>query len=186
MGKSTAATILQKLGVAVIDTDQIARDIVRPGEPALAEIKQQFGAHLINEKGELRRHELAAEVFADEAKRAKLEAILHPRIRQVWFAEAQKWRGENKSAAAVIIPLLFETNAQPAFTATICLACSAATQTSRLHDRGWTGEEINRRIAAQWPVEKKIALSDYVVWTDTTVEAHAAQLKRLVDAAKQY
>ncbi|MGZ4961982.1 MAG: dephospho-CoA kinase [Limisphaerales bacterium] len=177
MGKSTAAGILQKLGVAVIDTDQIARDIVQPGQPALDEIKREFGHRVINEKGELLRKELAAEVFRDPVKRAKLESILHPRIRAVWFDVVQQWRAENKSAAAVIIPLLFETNAQSAFTATVCLACSQQTQVERLRQRGWSDDELQKRIAAQWPVEKKIAQSDFVVWTDTTVEAHADQLR---------
>jgi dephospho-CoA kinase len=182
MGKSTAAGILLKLGVAVIDTDQIARDIVQPGQPALEEIKSNFGARFINEQGELLRKELAGEVFGDSAKREKLESILHPKIRQVWFAAAQKWQVENKSVAAVIIPLLFETNVQSAFSATVCLACSPQTQTKRLRGRGWSDDELKSRITAQWPVEKKIALSDYVVWTDTTLAAHEAQLKRLLPA----
>ena len=180
MGKSTAAGILQKLGVAVIDTDQIARDLVQAGQPALVEIQRQFGDHLVNEKGELLRRELAAEVFCDPLKRAKLEAILHPRIREVWSNAIQQWRSENKSAAAVIIPLLFETKAQAAFSAVVCLACSQETQVQRLRQRGWADEDIQRRIAAQWPVEKKIAQSDYVIWTDTNVAAHEAQLRRLL------
>lgn len=180
MGKSTAAGILSKLGVAVIDTDQIARDIVQPGQPALAEIVREFGDQILNDKGELLRHRLAQEVFGDSAKRSKLEAILHPRIREVWFAAVTGWRAEKKSAAAVIIPLLFETNAQSAFTSVICLACSRETQIQRLRQRGWNDDELKNRIAAQWPVEKKIANSDYVVWTDTTVGAHEAQLRRLL------
>jgi dephospho-CoA kinase len=182
MGKSTAAGIFLKLGVAVIDTDQIARDIVQPGQPALEEIKAQLGAQFINDKGQLLRKELAAEVFRDPAKRAKLESILHPRIRQIWFQAVEKWRDEKKSAAAVIIPLLFETNAQSAFSATVCLACSPETQISRLRNRGWSVDDLRSRIAAQWSVDKKIALSDYVVWTDTTLAAHEAQLKRLLSA----
>lgn len=180
MGKSTTAGILLKLGVAVVDTDQIARDIVQPGQPALEEIKQQLGAQFINNKGELLRKELAAEVFRDATKRAKLEAILHPKIREVWFLAVEKWREEKKHAAAVIIPLLFETGAQSTFSATVCVACSHETQTMRLRGRGWNDEELRTRIAAQWPIEKKIALSDYVVWTDTTLAAHEAQLKRLL------
>jgi len=182
MGKSTAAGILKKLGVAVIDTDQIARDLVKPGQPGLAEIRRAFGDSVFDEKGELIRHQLAAEVFCDAGKRAKLESILHPKIREVWFAAAQKWKAEKKFAAAVIIPLLFETNAQSAFTATICLACSSETQQIRLSERGWSIDEIRNRISAQWPVDKKIVLSDYVIWTDTTIEAHEAQLKRLLPA----
>jgi dephospho-CoA kinase len=180
MGKSTAAGILLKLGVAVIDTDHIARDIVQPGQPALEEIKTQLGAQFVNETGELLRKELAAEVFRDSGKRSKLEAILHPKIRAIWFEAVQKWKQEDKQAAAVIIPLLFETDAQAAFSSTVCLVCSPDTQAQRLRRRGWSDTDIRSRIAAQWPVEKKIALSDYVVWTDTTLAVHEAQLKRLL------
>jgi dephospho-CoA kinase len=180
MGKSTAAGILLKLGVAVIDTDQIARDIVQLGQPALEQIKAAFGPQIVNEKGELLRKQLAAEVFTDATKRQKLEDILHPKIREVWFAAAQQWRAEGRNTAAVIIPLLFETVAQNAFTSTICLACSEQTQKERLRARGWSDEELNSRIAAQFPIERKIALADYVVWTDTTVAAHEAQLRKLV------
>lgn len=180
MGKSTAAGILQKFGVAVIDTDQIARDLVQPGQPALDEIIREFGGHLLNDKGELLRRDLAAEVFSDAEKRAKLEAILHPRIREVWFTAAQQWRSENKLVAAVIIPLLFETNVQLAFSAVVCLACSQESQLQRLRQRGWTDPDIQQRIAAQWPIEKKIAQSDYVIWTDATVGAHEEQVKVLL------
>lgn len=183
MGKSTAAGILQKLGVAVIDTDQIARDLVQPGQPALEEIKAEFSEKVLNEKGELQRQILAKEVFNDPGKRAKLESILHPKIREVWTAKAQKWRSEKKSLAAVIIPLLFETDAQSAFNATICLACSAQSQAARLRLRGWSDDEIEKRITAQWTIERKIAVSDYVVWTDTTIEVHEAQLRHLLSGA---
>jgi len=180
MGKSTAAGILLKLGVAVIDTDQIARDIVQPGQPALEEIKAKLGAHFVSESGELLRKELATEVFRDSTKRSKLESILHPKIRTIWFQAVQKWKEEKKPAAAVIIPLLFETDAQSAFSSTISVVCSPDTQTQRLRRRGWSNTDLRSRIAAQWPVEKKIALSDYVVWTDTTLAVHEAQLKRLL------
>jgi dephospho-CoA kinase len=180
MGKSTAAGILRTLGMEVIDTDQIARDIVRPRQPALAEIQKYFGAEIVDVKGELRRDQLAAQVFSDADKRATLESILHPRIREVWQREIAQWRSENKTTAAVIIPLLFETQAEGSFDSTICIACSRSTQMMRLRERGWSDEQIRQRIAAQWPLEKKITLSDYVVWTDTTLAMHAAQIESIV------
>jgi dephospho-CoA kinase len=180
MGKSTSARLLSEQGVSVIDTDILARQIVEPGQPALAEIKTEFGAQIISSTGELRRDELARKVFSDAAALRKLESILHPRIRELWQAETKTWREQGRDFGAVIIPLLFETNAESEFDAIICVACSAETQRMRLRERGWSDEQIQQRLASQWPVEKKIAQSDFVIWTDTTLEAHAAQLERIL------
>jgi dephospho-CoA kinase len=78
-----------------------------------------------------------------------------------------------------VIPLLFETRAESHFTKIICAACSAATQRERLLARGWTPEQIQQRIAAQWPVEQKISRADFVVWTDGALAAHGQQLERI-------
>ena len=180
MGKSTFGALLEQRGIAVVDTDRIARRLVEPGQPALAEIAGAFGPSVILPNGGLDRKELARRVFADAAERAKLEAILHPKIREVWQAEANKWRASGCARGAVIIPLLFETRAESLFDAIICVACCAASQFERLRERGWSRAGIKQRLAAQWPVEKKTALSDFVVWTDTTLETHAAQLERVV------
>ena len=166
MGKSTAARYFSQSGARVVDTDELARRLVQPGEPVLAEIQAEFGKAVIAPDGLLRRDELARIVFADATKRRKLEAILHPRIRKDWLAQIETWRKENCPLAVVVIPLLFETRAESHFDKIICAACSAAAQRERLLARGWTTEQINQRIAAQMPVEQKIARSDFVVWTD--------------------
>ena len=137
MGKSTAAEILRARAVPVVDTDELARRFVQPGEPALAEIQTAFGQKIITPDGRLRRDELARIVFADPAAREKLEAILHPRIRSAWLAQVEAWRGENHPLAVVVIPLLFETKAETLFDKIICVACSAASQHQRLRARGW-------------------------------------------------
>jgi dephospho-CoA kinase len=180
MGKSTAAGLLRDRGVAVIDTDLIAREIVEPGQPALDEIKKSFGDSIIGSDGRLRRSSLAELVFSDVAARRQLEAILHPRIRGHWLAQVESWRAEKRSLAVVVIPLLFETKAENLFDATICVACSSATQRERLAARGWESTQIDQRNEAQWPVEKKISISDYVVWTEGILEIHAEQLRRLL------
>jgi dephospho-CoA kinase len=135
MGKSASADFLRARSVAVIDTDLLAREIVEPGQPALAEVQKIFGSGVIGPDGNLRRDELARRVFADSAAREQLEAILHPRIRERWRARVQTWRDESRPVAAVIIPLLYETHAESDFDAVICVACSAATQRRRLGAR---------------------------------------------------
>lgn len=184
MGKSTAGNLLRQRGIAVVDTDAIARQIVEPGQPALEEIRGRFGPAVIRPDGALDRAQLARQVFARAADRADLETILHPRIRTAWTAEVAEWRRAGRNVGAVIIPLLFETEAGNLFDAIICLACGAATQTARLRERGWPNEQIKQRLEAQWPAERKIAHSNFVVWTDTTLEAHAAQLDRIFEQKK--
>jgi dephospho-CoA kinase len=179
MGKSTAAQFLRNRGVPVADADELARQLVEPGQPALNEIQAAFGKKIMAPDGQLRRSALARIVFADAAARKKLETILHPRIRERWLAQIETWRRENHTLAVVVIPLLFETKAESHFDKTVCVACSAPTQRQRLLSRGWTPEQIQQRVAAQWPVEQKISRADFVVWTDGALDAHAQQLERI-------
>jgi dephospho-CoA kinase len=179
MGKSTAAEFLRSRGAQVVDTDELARQLVQPGQPALNEIQAAFGKKIVAPGGRLRRDELARIVFSDAPAREKLEAILHPRIRERWLAQIETWRRENRALAVVVIPLLFETRAESHFDKIICVACSAPTQRQRLLSRGWTPDQIKQRLAAQWPVEQKIARADFVVWTDGALDGHAQQLKRI-------
>jgi dephospho-CoA kinase len=180
MGKSMADKLLREQGVPVVDTDLLARKIVEPGEPALAEIEQVFGRELLDGEGRLRRDRLAQRVFSDPTARKQLEAILHPRIRSLWQKQVENWRAEGQTRGVVVIPLLFETDAQGSFDATICIACSAGSQRERLQTRGWDRDQIEKRIGAQWPVEKKMERSNYVVWTEGSVGVHAEQLRRIM------
>jgi dephospho-CoA kinase len=180
MGKSTTAEMLGQRGVAVVDTDLIAREIVEPGRPALAEIQKTFGPGLVDEDGCLRRDQLARIVFEDAAARRQLETILHPRIHSVWQKQIERWRSDGLPRVAVIIPLLYETGAESHFDAVICVGCSAATQHDRLRARGWDPDQIDKRIHAQWPAERKMELADYVIWTEAGMDIHAAQLDRII------
>jgi dephospho-CoA kinase len=179
MGKSTAAGFFSQLGARVVDTDEIARQLVSPGQPALAEIRDRFGATVIAPDGSLRRDLLAQIVFASITARQRLEAILHPRIREAWLSQAEAWRRENCPLALVVIPLLFETGAENQFDRIICAACSPAVQRERLAARGWSPEQIRQRIAAQLPVGQKIASSHFVLWTEGQLASHEQQAARI-------
>jgi dephospho-CoA kinase len=181
MGKSTSATILDRHGVRVLDTDALAREAVEPGQPALEEIRRAFGERMLDGTGRLRRRELAEHIFADPAARRGLEGILHPRIRERWLSEVAEWRRQGIALGAVIIPLLFETEAKGFFDVVICVACTMATQSSRLSDRGWSDVQIRQRNEAQWPVERKMLQSDRVIWTEGIMELHEAQMTRLLE-----
>ena len=180
MGKSTSARLLRDRGVRVVDTDDLARQLVEPGQPGLAEIQETFGAEILGSDGHLRRTELARQVFADPAARRRIESILHPRIRALWRAQVENWRAEGHPLGVVVIPLLFETKAEAELDKTICVACSAATQQERLRARGWAPEQIEQRLQAQWPVDKKMAAADYLVWTEAGLDVHATQMERVL------
>ncbi|MGD0251196.1 MAG: dephospho-CoA kinase [Verrucomicrobiota bacterium] len=180
MGKSVTAQFLRERGAQIVDTDELARQLVESGQPALNEIQAAFGKNIIAPDGQLRRDELARIVFSDAAARKKLETILHPRIRERWLAQIEIWRGENRALAVVVIPLLFETQAESCFDKIICVACSAPTQRQRLLSRGWTPEQIQWRLAAQWPVEQKISRADFVVWTEGSLDVPAQQVERIL------
>jgi dephospho-CoA kinase len=146
----------------------------------LEEIRRVFGDAILDPSGRLRRDELARRVFAEEALRKQLEAIIHPHIAERWKALVNRWRAEGHRHAVVVIPLLFETGTEAEFDAILCVACSAATQRERLLARGWTAEQIEQRIRAQWPIEKKMLQSHFVVWTEGSLDVHAAQLDRIL------
>jgi dephospho-CoA kinase len=180
MGKSTAGHLLADQGVQVCDTDLIARQLVEPGQPAWEEIRQKFGPSLFSNDGHLQRDKLGHLVFADAAARTALEAILHPRIREMWQEKVKAWGAAGVACGAVIIPLLFETRAESSFGAVICVACSEVARWQRLRQRGWSNGDIRRRIEAQMPTDQKITKSDFLVWTEGSLPAHAAQLERIL------
>jgi dephospho-CoA kinase len=180
MGKSAAEQWLRQRGIPVVDSDLLARNIVEPGQPALEAIQREFGKNIVDSDGRLRRDELARIVFSDSTARQKLESITHPRIREVWTRQIEVWRAERQPLAVVIIPLLFETGAEKELNPTICVACTAATQHRRLMGRGWSADQIGQRLAAQWPVEKKMAKADFVVWAEGGLDVLSDQLDRIL------
>src|SRR5690554_3979095 len=104
------AARLKALGAEIVDADQLARQVVEPGEPALAEIAKRFGHHVLTADGRLDRARLGAIVFHDEASRRDLESIVHPPIRRLMKERLQALRSEGKTCIAIAdIPLLYES-----------------------------------------------------------------------------
>ena len=183
-GKSESARFLEGCGIPVLDTDLVARDVVRPGQPALAEIVEAFGSGFLDEQGSLDRAALGRRVFDDATARQRLEAILHPRIFDVWTRwireQAATGAQTDSSCCAVVIPLLYEKDYAKHFSATLALACSEATQRLRLRGRGWTDEAIDQRISAQLPMPDKLARADYGVWSEGCLEVLRDQLRAVL------
>lgn len=177
-GKSTAARFLADRGAAVIDTDEISRDLTAGGGEALPALREAFGEGLVPRDGALDRGAMRALAFTDATARARLEAILHPRIRE----EA----GRRIAAAAgpyavVVVPLLFESGAWAGTLERIVVVdCSEALQVERAVARsGLATEEARRIMAAQWPRWRRLQAADEVLWNGGDRAALEAQCGRL-------
>lgn len=180
MGKSTAARLLAKRGLPVVDSDDLAREVVAPGQPALEEIATAFGADFVVD-GKLDRERMASEVFGNDAARAKLEAIIHPRVRALWQGKIAEWRAKELAVGVVVIPLLFEVGAETEMDTVLCIACTANTQRERLRARDWDDAQIAARIGAQMDIARKMDLADHVLWNEGTPDALREQLERILE-----
>tara|TARA_B100000676_G_scaffold93164_1_gene92938 strand:- start:139 stop:723 length:585 start_codon:yes stop_codon:yes gene_type:complete len=180
MGKSTAARLLKKVGLPVVDSDDLAREAVNPGTEGLAEIADEFGEGFLKADGSLDRDKMASKVFQDEAARKRLEAIIHPRVRTVWEKQIDQWREQKRLVGVVVIPLLFEVDLQDSFDAVLCVACTANTQRARLRERNWDDAQITARIAAQMDIAQKMDLADHILWNEGAPELLMDQMKEIL------
>lgn len=160
-GKSAVGDEFARLGVPVIDADQIARDVVRPGQPALAEIRDTFGQNVIQADGALDRQRLRQIVFADEAARKKLDAIVHPRVGE----ELQRAREQATGDYVVLmVPLLIEAGMEALVDRVLVVDVPEEVQIERLRARDSVDEEQARRmIEAQASREQRLARADDVL-----------------------
>lgn len=176
-GKSTVARLFQALGAKLIDTDQIAREVVAPGTPALAQLAHRFGPGILQADGTLDRSRLRDIVFADPAARADLEAITHPAIRERVTALCASVGGPYQIVA---VPLLVETNTQRNYDRVLVVDCDPALQVARLMQReGMRREEAQRILAAQAPRAARLAVADDVLSNDTDIAALAPKVESL-------
>jgi dephospho-CoA kinase len=163
-GKSTFAAALRARGVPVIDADALARAVVEPGTPALAEIARAFGESVLDPAGALDRRRLGAIVFANPAARRRLEAITHPAIREAMVEEALRLAALRHDLVFYDAPLLFEVGLDSALDCVVVVWAPRDVQRTRLIRRdGITPAEADARLAAQLPVDAKAARADFVV-----------------------
>jgi len=163
-GKSTVADMFADLGVPVIDTDVIARDVVARGEPALAEIREAFGPDVIAADGTLDRAAMRNLVFGDNAARRRLEAILHPKIGKAAREQADAAGGEYQ---IIVVPLLVESPLRGFVDRVLVVDCDEETQVARLLARDAESETQARRIlAAQSSRDERLAIADDIVAND--------------------
>jgi dephospho-CoA kinase len=177
-GKSHVRARFEMLGVATIDADRLARDVVLPGTPGLAAVVERFGREILDPRGTLNRRRLGAIVFADPAARRDLEAIVHPAVQQAtdhWFSTLDP---VVDPFAVADIPLLFEVGRERAFDTVVVVACDPETQVRRVMARDNLSEpEARSRLAAQMPIDEKVRRADFVIWTDGTTEETDRQVE---------
>jgi dephospho-CoA kinase len=176
-GKSTVARLFQALGARIIDTDQVAREIVAPGTPALALIVERFGPDVLRGDGTLDRGRLRGIVFSDSAARARLEAITHPAIRER-VAELSARAGGPYQIIAV--PLLAETGTHRNYDRVLVVDCDPEVQLGRLMLRdGLTREQASSVLAAQASREARLAIADDVLVNDSDPDALGPHVESL-------
>jgi dephospho-CoA kinase len=177
-GKSTVARMLAERGAAVVDADLLARQIVEPGQPALAELIARFGPAILTPDGQLDRKRLGAIAFADPAARADLNRITHPRIAAASAGAIARFGDAGANVVFYEAALLVENRAHAGLAALIVVSAAAETQHARLVARdGMAADEATARIAAQAPLADKIAVATWVIHND----GDEAQLAREVD-----
>jgi dephospho-CoA kinase len=176
-GKSEAARQFARLGATVIDTDLLARELVEPGQPALAEIVDSFGPDMLTSEGALDRTRLRQHVFADPARRRQLEGILHPRIRARALQLADQ---ADTPYCILVIPLLVETSADYRLQRVLLIDCPEDIQRQRIRTRDRLPEnEIDTILAAQASRAQRQTVADDIVVNDKQLPQLRAEIERL-------
>ena len=179
-GKSTLAEALRARGWHVIDTDQIAHDVMLPGKATWKNVVDAFGPSILQPDKSIDRKVLGRLVFADPFLRAKLNEITHPAIRSVWQHEREeRARTHPTHFLAVMIPLLFECELEQMFSAVWSVGASRAVQISRLKARGFSETEAAQRLAGQMPVAEKMARASVAFWGEGTPATLLQQLDQV-------
>ncbi|MGH7826732.1 MAG: dephospho-CoA kinase [Candidatus Binatia bacterium] len=180
-GKSTVAAILQRLGAHIIDADALAREVVQPGETAWQEVAETFGNEILQQDQTLDRSKLRTIIFNNPEARKQLEAITHPKIRQLAQQRIRELTAAGASLIVYVAPLLFETNIHLWLRPVILVACDPATQKQRLRQRDQlSDEEIERHLQAQMSLKEKRPLADYVVENIGSLEDLERQVAAVV------
>lgn len=181
-GKTSVADLLRSHGLPVIDADQLARDVVEPGQPALAELADAFGADILLADGTLNRGELAARAFASEDATQRLNDITHPRIMALRDELIDDARDDGEPAVIYDMPLLVEKGQHEDMDLVVVVHVDVEKRIERLvNGRGLDEADVRRRIAAQATDEERLAVADVVIDNNGLREKLEPQVQALVD-----
>jgi dephospho-CoA kinase len=193
-GKSTVSEIFRRLGCVIVDADRLAREVVEPGQPALAALAREFGPDILQPDGALDRRRLGAVAFADPERRRRLEAITHPAIRDRFVARLAEL--EAAGFEGIVIwdaPVMIESGGYKSMDRLVVVVTDPGTQRARALGRDGDPADAERKIASQMPLAEKAALADYVIDNSgdraateaRTREVHAALLAELRARGRQ-
>ena len=178
-GKSTAARMFEGRGFQRLDSDAMVREYVLALPEVIAALRDRLGVEAVNTDGTVNRAHVAGVVFADDATRAWLEELTHPRLFRRW---RELLATDPVGRWIVEVPLLFEKQLENWFDFIACVACSPDQQLSRLEQRGLTRGLAAQRISTQLPLARKIDLSDFVLSNDGTPGFLQGEIDQLIDA----
>lgn len=181
-GKTTVADLLRSHGLPIIDADLIARDIVKPGQPALAELAQAFGHDILNVDGSLNRSLLASRAFVDAEHTELLNSITHPRIQAETARRFAVAEAAGEKAVVYDMPLLVDNGLHEAMDLVVVVDVDAETRVARLVAwRGLTEEDARRRLDAQISDEERLAAADVVIDNNGNLESLDRQVADLIE-----
>lgn len=176
-GKSTVSRMIRDSGIALIDADVFAREVVEPGEDAYSQVVSHFGEGILHGDGTLDRKKLGAIIFNDEKERSVLNGIVHPAVRKKMNDQKAAYRDEGREAVVLDIPLLFESKLTETVDRILLVYVSEDVQVKRLMERdGSTKEEAMSRIRSQIPLSEKRPHADAVIDNNGTTEETEKQL----------
>jgi dephospho-CoA kinase len=179
-GKTTVASYFSDLGVPIIDTDVLAREVVAPGAPALDEIRGTFGDEVFQLGGTLDRRAMRKIVFSDDVKRRQLESILHPQIREAVYRRVAEI---GDPYMIIVVPLLFGSPMVDFMDRVLVVDCDEAVQLSRLLQRDTeNAEQARRMIAAQASRDDRLSIADDVVTNDADLQETQLRVAALHNA----
>lgn len=185
-GKSTVARLFREAGLEVIDADAVAREVVEPGRPALREIAARFPG-VVSADGVLDRKALGERVFGDDAARAALNAITHPRIAQAVQEKTAALEARGVTRLVYEAPLLIENRLHEGLDGVVLVVAPPAVQLARLMARdGLTEAQARARIAAQLPLDEKRRHARWIIDNGADPEATRQQAARVIDELVRY
>lgn len=180
-GKSTVTKTFRAHGIPMVDADIVAREVVAPGTPGLAAIVEAFGAEYLLPDGTMDRIKLGKFVFGNQDALHKINCIMGPIIHEESDRQLAAFHAEGHQIVGYDAALIVEQNNYKKYQPLIVVSCPQDTQIARLMSRNTlTREEAVARISAQFPVEQKIKLADFVVDTSGTIENSIAQTKKII------
>ncbi|KAF8522204.1 dephospho-CoA kinase-domain-containing protein [Hysterangium stoloniferum] len=180
-GKSTVSSLLKSYGIPVIDADVLAREVVTPGTNGLKKIIAEFGREVLLTDGSLNRARLGEVIFNDEAKRKKLNRIIHPAVQRAMLWNVFKLWLRGERLCVLDVPLLIEAGLWKWMGWIVVVYCSSQVQLTRLMERdGSTESAASSRLNAQMPISQKLAYADYVLDNSGTIKDSEIQVGSLV------